>query len=138
MYPTVIPAVISVENSEETFFSSFYFHARDNYYFVFAGIYLWCNKSLYQHLSLAPVLATAAPTLLSLPSHLLVQDLDSEVKVRSYLLRNKNLYQHLSLAPVLSTAAPTLLSLPSHLRVQDLDSEVKVRIYTKACTSSCP
>ncbi len=77
---------------------------------MFAGIYLWCNKSLYQHLSLAPVLATAAPTLLSLPSHLLVQDLDSEVKVRIYLWCNKSLYQPLFFSllppPPLSTLTP--------------------------------
>ena len=44
------------------------------------GIYLWVNKTLYEHTSLAPVPRTAEPVKLSLPANLSLEDAEMEVE----------------------------------------------------------
>lgn len=44
------------------------------------GIYLWCNKSLYQNLSLGPIKKEAEPRELTLPHHLTTREEEGEMK----------------------------------------------------------
>jgi len=46
------------------------------------GVYLWTNKTLYDHVTLTAVKKDAKPKLLSLPSHLMVEERKTEEEVK--------------------------------------------------------